>query len=51
MDYAKAANKEMAKNGERKTSQSTKQFKEDNKVLFIIYRHFCPLSIFTPSCP
>jgi hypothetical protein len=36
MDYAKTANKEMGEKGERKTSQTTKQFKEANKVLFII---------------
>ena len=49
MDYTKTANKEMAKKGERKTSQTTKQFKEANKVLFIIYRHFRPLSICNPA--
>jgi hypothetical protein len=49
MDYTKTANKGMAKKGERKTSQTTKQFKEDNKVLFIIYHHFRPLSIYNPA--
>jgi len=51
MDYTKTANKGMTKKGERKTSQTTKQFKEDNKVLFIIYHHFRPLSICTPPHP
>jgi len=48
MDYTKAANKEMAKQGERKTSQTTKQFKEADKVLLIIYSHLFPLPICNP---
>jgi hypothetical protein len=48
MDYTTAANKKTAKQGERKTSQTTKQFKEANKVLLIIYTHFFPLPVCDP---